>query len=191
MSKTLRKSSLSKACSTMRCCASRDASRNVTCSLGAHLATSRSVGQLCEGKPVRYYVVFGSPMRTRARPAGPAGWLGRSDHPGLRRRRAPFRSPLHVSPAGGGSCLLPLASRSHAAAGDGWRPHLDGLILHGGTCRSLRRAAPQQSTCNPPARLRSLFRHHRRTTGIRIADPHRFRHTFACDMVRAGISYPH
>lgn len=41
-----------------------------------------------------------------------------------------------------------------------------------------------------PAGLRSLFRYHRRTTGVPIANPHRFRHTFACDMVRAGMSLP-
>ena len=41
-----------------------------------------------------------------------------------------------------------------------------------------------------PAGLRSLFRHHRRTTGVRMANPHRFRHTFASDMVRAGVSLP-
>ena len=41
-----------------------------------------------------------------------------------------------------------------------------------------------------PAGLRSLFRHHRCTTGVKIAHPHRFRHTFASDMVRAGISLP-
>jgi site-specific recombinase XerD len=41
-----------------------------------------------------------------------------------------------------------------------------------------------------PAGLRSLFRHHRRTTGVQKANPHRFRHTFATDMVRAGISLP-
>jgi integrase/recombinase XerD len=41
-----------------------------------------------------------------------------------------------------------------------------------------------------PAGLRSLFRHHRRSTGIQLANPHRFRHTFASDMVRAGISLP-
>jgi integrase len=40
------------------------------------------------------------------------------------------------------------------------------------------------------AGLRSLFRHHRRITGIQKANPHRFRHTFATDMVRAGISLP-
>jgi integrase len=41
-----------------------------------------------------------------------------------------------------------------------------------------------------PAGLRSLFRHHRRTTGVKLANPHRFRHTFASDMVRAGVSLP-
>jgi site-specific recombinase XerD len=41
-----------------------------------------------------------------------------------------------------------------------------------------------------PAGLRSLFRHHRRTTGVMQANPHRFRHTFASDMIRAGISLP-
>ena len=36
--------------------------------------------------------------------------------------------------------------------------------------------------------LRSLFRYHRQTTGVAKAHPHRFRHTFATDMIRAGIS---
>lgn len=40
------------------------------------------------------------------------------------------------------------------------------------------------------AGLRSLFRHHRKTTGVTKANPHRFRHTFASDMIRAGISLP-
>jgi integrase/recombinase XerD len=40
------------------------------------------------------------------------------------------------------------------------------------------------------AGLRSLFRHHRQTTGVTKANPHRFRHTFASDMIRAGISLP-
>ena len=40
------------------------------------------------------------------------------------------------------------------------------------------------------AGLRSLFRYHRRTTGVTLANPHRFRHTFASDMVRAGLSLP-
>ena len=40
------------------------------------------------------------------------------------------------------------------------------------------------------AGLRSLFRYHRQSTGIKLANPHRFRHTFASDMVRAGLSLP-
>jgi site-specific recombinase XerD len=40
------------------------------------------------------------------------------------------------------------------------------------------------------AGLRSLFRHHRRSSKIPQANPHRFRHTFGSDMVRAGISLP-
>lgn len=40
------------------------------------------------------------------------------------------------------------------------------------------------------AGLRSLFRHHRQTTGLLQANAHRFRHTFASDMIRAGISLP-
>jgi site-specific recombinase XerD len=40
------------------------------------------------------------------------------------------------------------------------------------------------------AGLRSLFRHHRCTTGVRRANPHRFRHTFASDMITAGVSLP-
>ncbi len=40
------------------------------------------------------------------------------------------------------------------------------------------------------AGLRSLFRHHRAVTTIRKANPHRFRHTFGSDMVRAGVSLP-
>ena len=49
---------------------------------------------------------------------------------------------------------------------------------------------PARGTRITPAGLRSLFRHHRRTSGISHAHPHRFRHTFASDMMRAGISLP-
>jgi integrase len=38
--------------------------------------------------------------------------------------------------------------------------------------------------------LKGPARHHRRTTGIKLANPHRFRHTFASDMLRAGVSLP-
>src|SRR5206468_2157375 len=40
------------------------------------------------------------------------------------------------------------------------------------------------------AGLRSLFRHHRLRSEVPRANPHRFRHTFGADMVRAGISLP-
>jgi site-specific recombinase XerD len=40
------------------------------------------------------------------------------------------------------------------------------------------------------AGLRSLFRHHRTTSQILQANPHRFRHTFGTDMVRDGVSLP-
>lgn len=40
------------------------------------------------------------------------------------------------------------------------------------------------------AGLRSLFRHHRRVSEVPQANPHRLRHTFGADMVRAGISLP-
>ena len=49
---------------------------------------------------------------------------------------------------------------------------------------------PARGTRMTLAGLRSLFRYHRQTTGIKLANPHRFRHTFASDMVRAGISLP-
>lgn len=41
-----------------------------------------------------------------------------------------------------------------------------------------------------PAGLRSLFRHHRTVSSVPEANPHRFRHTFGSDMIRAGVSLP-
>jgi integrase len=49
---------------------------------------------------------------------------------------------------------------------------------------------PSRGRRMTPAGLRSLFRHHRQATSVTKANPHRFRHTFASDMVRAGISLP-
>lgn len=41
-----------------------------------------------------------------------------------------------------------------------------------------------------PAGLRSLFRHHRTASGVQPANPHKLRHNFGSDMVRAGVSLP-
>jgi integrase/recombinase XerD len=49
---------------------------------------------------------------------------------------------------------------------------------------------PQRGLPMTLAGLRSLFRHHRVRSGILHANPHRFRHTFGADMVRAGVSLP-
>lgn len=49
---------------------------------------------------------------------------------------------------------------------------------------------PNRGSPLTPTGLRSLFRHHRRISTVLKANPHRFRHTFGADMVRAGISLP-
>jgi len=49
---------------------------------------------------------------------------------------------------------------------------------------------PARGVRMTPAGMRSLFRHHRRVSQTASAHAHRFRHTFASDMVRAGISLP-
>lgn len=49
---------------------------------------------------------------------------------------------------------------------------------------------PQRGQPMTAAGLRSLFRHHRLQSKVLQANPHRFRHTFGTDMVRAGISLP-
>jgi site-specific recombinase XerD len=47
---------------------------------------------------------------------------------------------------------------------------------------------PQRAKPMTAAGLRSLFRHHRRRTGVTQANPHRFRHTFGTRAVKAGMS---
>lgn len=46
---------------------------------------------------------------------------------------------------------------------------------------------PHRGRALTRAGLRRLFRHRRRTTALRRAHPHRFRHTFGADMARAGV----
>jgi site-specific recombinase XerD len=48
----------------------------------------------------------------------------------------------------------------------------------------------QRGRAMTAAGLRSLFRHHRLRSRVPQANPHRFRHTFGTDMVRAGMSLP-
>lgn len=59
-----------------------------------------------------------------------------------------------------------------------------------GTALFVSLQGPARGARMTPAGLRSLFRYHRRRTGVTLAHPHRFRHTFASDMVRGGISLP-
>jgi integrase/recombinase XerD len=49
---------------------------------------------------------------------------------------------------------------------------------------------PNRGAPLKPAGLRTVFRYHRTESEVHKANPHRFRHTFGADMVRAGISLP-
>ncbi len=61
---------------------------------------------------------------------------------------------------------------------------------HSGQALFVCLKGPSRGNRMTSAGLRSLFRHHRQTTGVTKANPHRFRHTFAADMLRAGVSLP-
>jgi site-specific recombinase XerD len=64
------------------------------------------------------------------------------------------------------------------------RPHVDSPYVF------LCLKGPQRGRPITPAGLRSLFRHHRRSTRVLLANPHRFRHTFGTTMARSGVSLP-
>jgi integrase/recombinase XerD len=49
---------------------------------------------------------------------------------------------------------------------------------------------PARGSPMTPTGLRGLFRYHRIRSGVREANPHRLRHTFASDMIREGMSLP-
>ena len=49
---------------------------------------------------------------------------------------------------------------------------------------------PARGSPMTPTGLLVLFRYHRYRSGVREANPHRLRHTFASDMVREGMSLP-
>jgi len=67
--------------------------------------------------------------------------------------------------------------------------HLERPLTHSSTLFvSLK--GRQRGRAMTAAGLRSLFRHHRLRSKVPQANPHRFRHTFGTDMVRAGMSLP-
>ncbi|MGA7924670.1 MAG: tyrosine-type recombinase/integrase, partial [Candidatus Sulfotelmatobacter sp.] len=63
-----------------------------------------------------------------------------------------------------------------------WLPFQVGNITQVTHCKAVAR---RRKVATP-----SLFRHHRLVSKVPQANPHRFRHSFGSDMVRAGISLP-
>lgn len=99
----------------------------------------------------------------------------------------PLQACLRVTGKGNRQRILPLSCDCLLALNrylDLERPPTDSPYLFV-SLKGARRGQPMT-----PAGLRSLFRHHRKLTGINRANPHRFRHTFGADMVRAGVSLP-
>jgi site-specific recombinase XerD len=99
----------------------------------------------------------------------------------------PAEAHLHVIGKGGRPRVLPLP---HEII-----PVLEKYLLverPATHCQSLFVClkGPRRGLPCTPAGLRSLFRHHRRAAAVPLANPHRFRHTFGADMVRAGVSLP-
>jgi integrase/recombinase XerD len=94
---------------------------------------------------------------------------------------------MRVCGKGNKERMLPLAEDSILALNrylDLERPGTDSPYIFV-SLKGPRRGQPMT-----PAGFRSLFRHHRKRTGISRANPHRFRHTFGADMVRAGVALP-
>lgn len=94
---------------------------------------------------------------------------------------------LHVTGKGGRPRMLPLP---HELI-----PVLEKYLLierppNSGQSLFVCLKGPHRGQPLTAAGLRSLFRHHRLSTRIAPANPHRFRHTFGADMVRAGIALP-
>lgn len=94
---------------------------------------------------------------------------------------------LRVHGKGGKPRCLPLAPEI--------LPLLDHYLLlerpsHCGAPLFVNLKGPSRGGRITAAGLRSLFRHHRKLTQVPKANPHRFRHTFALDLVNAGISLP-
>jgi site-specific recombinase XerD len=84
--------------------------------------------------------------------------------------------------------ILPLAPETHSSLHRYLRRERPGNLTHDRIFVVLK--GPRRGEPMTPAGLRSLFRHHRKQAAAPRANPHRFRHTFAVDMVRAGMSLP-
>jgi integrase len=96
-------------------------------------------------------------------------------------------SRIHVTGKGAKVRILPLATDSMRLLDDYLRLERP---AHCGAALFVSLKGPARGRRMTPAGLRSLFRHHRYTTDVRRANPHRFRHTFASDMLAAGVSLP-
>ena len=98
-----------------------------------------------------------------------------------------LQEQLHVRGKGDKDRVIPLAPyvrRALSAYVETERPAVDHDVLFV-ILRRPSRGRPMTTTA-----LRELFRYHRKRSGIKAANPHRFRHTFAVDMVREGMPIP-
>jgi integrase/recombinase XerD len=98
-----------------------------------------------------------------------------------------FEARLHVRGKGRKERFLPLSADTLQVLQNYLhleRPLTDSPLLF----VSLK--GPRRGLAMTAAGLRSLFRHHRLISRVPRANPHRFRHSFGADMVRAGMSLP-
>ena len=95
---------------------------------------------------------------------------------------------IRVRGKGGKDRILPLAPEVRSSLCRYLRHERPHHITHGTLFVVLK--GPRRGCPMTPAGLRSVFRHHRKRSRVARANPHRFRHTFAVDMVRSGMSLP-
>ena len=95
---------------------------------------------------------------------------------------------IRVRGKGGKDRILPLAPEVHSSLSRYLRherPHNTTQDVLFVVLKGPLRGRPMR-----PSGLRSVFRHHRKRSSVARANPHRFRHTFAADMIRSGMSVP-
>jgi site-specific recombinase XerD len=98
------------------------------------------------------------------------------------------RDQIRVRGKGNKDRILPLASEVHSSLSRYLRHERPHNTTHDTLFVVLK--GPQRGRPMIPSGLRSVFRHHRKRSSVARANPHRFRHTFAADMVRSGMSVP-